>query len=165
MLQRSLLLFLVLHAHPQPQARQAQMPPAEVRADHRIELFELLGEYEAARGRYPTLGAFMPRIAAYYDELADRIDGMTAAMGGVLLTEEEYRGLQQLGELDTKTSSWLSTPADVSRRGPDLGRLDAVTRSRVEPLAVEVDRGPAPRSRCRRSRGGRAWAVSRWGRG
>ena len=42
---------------------------------------------------------------------------MATAMGAVLLTEEQYRGLQELGESDTKTSSWLLTPPDIRRRG------------------------------------------------
>jgi len=42
---------------------------------------------------------------------------MATAMGAVLLTEEEYRELQELGEFDTKTSSWLMTPPDIRRRG------------------------------------------------
>jgi len=40
-----------------------------------------------------------------------------AAIGIELLTEEQYRNLQQLGEFDLKTSSWLATPADVRKRG------------------------------------------------
>lgn len=42
---------------------------------------------------------------------------MATAMGAVLLTEEQYRRLQQLGEFDTKTSSWLQTPPDIRRLG------------------------------------------------
>jgi hypothetical protein len=42
---------------------------------------------------------------------------MAAAMGIELLTEEQYRQLQQLGEFDTKTSSWLQTPAEIRRLG------------------------------------------------
>lgn len=42
---------------------------------------------------------------------------MAAAMGIELLTEEEYRALQKLGDFDTKTSSWLKTPADIRERG------------------------------------------------
>src|SRR5690554_1839549 len=38
---------------------------------------------------------------------------MAAIMGIELLTEDEYRALQQLGNFDTKTSSWIMTPADV----------------------------------------------------
>jgi len=42
---------------------------------------------------------------------------MAAAMGAELLTEEQYRRLQELGEFDTKTSSWLQTPPDIRRLG------------------------------------------------
>ena len=42
---------------------------------------------------------------------------MAAAMGIDLLTEEQYRELQQLGEFDTKTSSWVRTPPDVRALG------------------------------------------------
>lgn len=42
---------------------------------------------------------------------------MATAMGAALLTEEQYRGLQELGPFDTKTSSWLLTPTDIRRRG------------------------------------------------
>lgn len=43
-----------------------------------------------------------------------------AAMGIELLTEEQYRQLQQLGEFDTKTSSWLKTPVDIRKLGGAL---------------------------------------------
>jgi hypothetical protein len=42
---------------------------------------------------------------------------MAAAMGIDLLTEEEYRRLQTLGEFDTKTSSWVKTPSDIRELG------------------------------------------------
>jgi hypothetical protein len=45
---------------------------------------------------------------------------MASEMGIDLLTEEEYRQLQQLGELDTKTSSWIQTPPDVRSLGGAL---------------------------------------------
>jgi hypothetical protein len=45
---------------------------------------------------------------------------MAAAMGIELLTEEQYRELQKLGEFDTKTSSWLKTPSDIRRLGGAL---------------------------------------------
>jgi len=45
---------------------------------------------------------------------------MAAAMGIALLTEAQYRALQKLGELDTKTSSWIWTPADVRALGGSL---------------------------------------------
>ncbi|UEG49715.1 DUF4256 domain-containing protein [Ferruginibacter lapsinanis] len=42
---------------------------------------------------------------------------MAADMGIELLTEEQYRALQQLGEFDTKTSSWLTTPPAIRKLG------------------------------------------------
>ena len=45
---------------------------------------------------------------------------MAAEMGIDLLTEEQYRELQQLGEFDRKTSSWVLTPADVRSLGGAL---------------------------------------------
>jgi len=42
---------------------------------------------------------------------------MADEMGVELLTEEQYRALQALGKFDTKTSSWLKTPADVRKLG------------------------------------------------
>lgn len=43
--------------------------------------------------------------------------GMAKEMGVELLTEEEYRELQKLGPFDTKTSSWLATPAEIRKLG------------------------------------------------
>lgn len=45
---------------------------------------------------------------------------LAVAMGIDLLTEEQYRELQQLGEFDTKTSSWIKTPTDVRSLGGAL---------------------------------------------
>src|SRR6266567_5600810 len=49
----------------------------------------------------------------------DAID-MAAAMGIELLTEEQYRELQKLGDFDTKTSSWVKTPSDIRKLGGAL---------------------------------------------
>jgi len=38
----------------------------------------------------------------------------------LLLTEEQYRELQKLGNFDTKTSSWVKTPADIRKLGGAL---------------------------------------------
>lgn len=46
--------------------------------------------------------------------------GMAAEMGIALLTEQQYRDLQKLGEFDAKTSSWIETPADVRALGGAL---------------------------------------------
>ena len=45
---------------------------------------------------------------------------MATAMGIELLTEEWYRALQKLGEFDTKTTSWISTPPEVRALGGAL---------------------------------------------
>jgi hypothetical protein len=45
---------------------------------------------------------------------------MAAAMGIELLTEEQYRELQTLGNFDTKTSSWVKTPSDIRKLGGAL---------------------------------------------
>jgi hypothetical protein len=45
---------------------------------------------------------------------------MAAAMGIELLTEEQYRDLQKLGNFDTKTSSWIVTPAEIRKLGGAL---------------------------------------------
>jgi len=42
---------------------------------------------------------------------------MASEMGIELLTEEEYRALQELGEFDTKTSSWVKTPKEIRKLG------------------------------------------------
>lgn len=51
---------------------------------------------------------------------ADSAVNMATAMGIELLTETEYRALQRLGEFDTKTSSWVRTPADIREAGGAL---------------------------------------------
>ncbi|MDB5013038.1 MAG: hypothetical protein JWQ25_1240 [Daejeonella sp.] len=45
---------------------------------------------------------------------------MAAEMGIELLTEEQYRELQKLGKFDTKTSSWVKTPAEIRELGGAL---------------------------------------------
>jgi hypothetical protein len=45
---------------------------------------------------------------------------LAAAMGVALLNEDEYRELQKLGEFDTKTESWIQTPADIRKLGGAL---------------------------------------------
>jgi hypothetical protein len=50
----------------------------------------------------------------------DSAMNMAAAMGIELLTEAQYRELQELGEFDTKTSSWVNTPAAIRKLGGAL---------------------------------------------
>ena len=48
---------------------------------------------------------------------AGNVIDMAAAMGIELLTEEQYRELQRLGDFDTKTSSWVKTPSGIRKLG------------------------------------------------
>lgn len=50
----------------------------------------------------------------------DSAVGMARRMGIELLTEKEYRALQQLGEFDVKTSSWIATPNAIRKLGGGL---------------------------------------------
>ena len=50
----------------------------------------------------------------------DSAINMAAAIGIELLTEEQYRELQKLGEFDLKTSSWIKTPAEIRKLGGAL---------------------------------------------
>ncbi|HEY1147970.1 MAG TPA: DUF4256 domain-containing protein [Pseudoduganella sp.] len=90
--------------------------------------------YDEATGRYAfcDCSAESPggRRSLCYDREAlesrkeNRPEGSAvdaaAAMGVELLTEEQYRALQRLGEFDMKTSSWISTPDDVRALGGAL---------------------------------------------
>src|SRR5437867_5643813 len=55
---------------------------------------------------------------------------MAAAMGIELLTEEQYRELQKLGDFDTKTSSWVKTPSDIRKLGGGIF-CDQIGRAHV----------------------------------
>ena len=50
----------------------------------------------------------------------DSAVNVAAAMGIELLTEEQYRDLQKLGNFDTKTSSWVKTPSEIRKLGGAL---------------------------------------------
>jgi hypothetical protein len=59
----------------------------------------------------------------------DSAGAAAAAMGVELLTEDQYRALQKLGEFDCKTSSWVQTPPEIRKLGGALfcdRRYDAV---------------------------------------
>lgn len=51
---------------------------------------------------------------------ADSAIEMAKEMGITILNEQEYRALQELGNFDLKTSSWIATPADVRKLGGAL---------------------------------------------
>jgi uncharacterized protein DUF4256 len=50
----------------------------------------------------------------------DSAVNMASAMGIELLTEEQYRELQKLGNFDAKTSSWVKTPSEIRKLGGAL---------------------------------------------
>ena len=50
----------------------------------------------------------------------DSATGMASAIGIELLTEDQYRELQELGNFDTKTSNWIRTPSDIRKLGGAL---------------------------------------------
>ena len=120
--------------------------PVQARLAAHPEKLSALGEMEATGGEPDVVGhdlqtgefiffdcaAESPkgRTNACYDRAAlaarkepkpksNAVD-MAAAMGIELLTEEQYRALQQLGEFDTKTSSWVKTPAAIRKLGGAL---------------------------------------------
>ncbi|HTN47486.1 MAG TPA: DUF4256 domain-containing protein [Flavipsychrobacter sp.] len=75
---------------------------------------------ESPKGRRSTCFDDDALEARKENKPADSATAMAAAMGIELLSEEEYRYLQQLGEFDTKTSSWVQTPAAIRALGGAL---------------------------------------------
>jgi hypothetical protein len=111
--------------------------PAALKSLHAMEISggepDVIG-YDEASGRYIfcDCSAESPsgrRSLCYDDEALNsrkehRPEGSAveaaAAMGIELLSEDQYRRLQELGEFDTKTSSWVATPQDVRALGGSL---------------------------------------------
>jgi hypothetical protein len=122
------------------QARlEAQLETAPEKCWSLYQMEQTGGEPDVI-GQDPATGAYLfcdcsaespkGRRSLCYDPeaLADRKDyppagsavGLAASLGLELLTEAQYRELQQLGEFDTKTSSWIQTPPDVRKLGGAL---------------------------------------------
>ncbi|MGK0618870.1 DUF4256 domain-containing protein [Meiothermus cerbereus] len=72
---------------------------------------------ESPRGRRSLCYDREALLSRKHNQPAGSALEMAAAMGIELLTEEQYRALQQLGAFDTKTSSWLQTPPDIRKLG------------------------------------------------
>jgi hypothetical protein len=110
--------------------------PAGLRSLHEMEATggepDVIGDRDAAHFTFFDCAAESPggRRSVCYDREAlearkeHKPKGsaveMAAAMGIDLLTEEQYRALQEFGEFDTKTSSWIETPADIRSLGGAL---------------------------------------------
>lgn len=75
---------------------------------------------ESPKGRRSVCYDQEARDARKEHRPEDSAVNMAVAMGIELLTEEEYRKLQQLGEFDAKTSSWVKTPSRIRKLGGAL---------------------------------------------
>ena len=135
--------------------RGLQWPQVQAKLEANAEKLWSLGEMERTGGE-PDIAGHDKRTGEYifydcspespkdrrslcYDREAlesrkenkpkDNAIDMAVAMGIELLTEEQYRELQKLGEFDTKTSSWVQTPSRIRKLGGALfcdRRYDAV---------------------------------------
>lgn len=112
-------------------------PPEKLWSLHRMELTG--GEPDVV-GQDPATGEYLffdcsaesprGRVSVCYDRegLESRKEhkpetsamDMAAAMGIEMLTEAQYRSLQELGSFDSKTSSWVKTPASIRKLGGAL---------------------------------------------
>ncbi len=72
---------------------------------------------ESPKGRRSVCYDHEAREARKENKPEDSAMGVAADMGIEILTEEQYRELQKLGKFDTKTSSWVKTPADIRKLG------------------------------------------------
>ena len=113
-----------------------EQAPAALRSLHEMEATggepDVIGEPKAGHFAFFDCAAESPggRRSVCYDREAlearkeHKPKGsaveMAAAMGIDLLTEEQYRALQEFGEFDTKTSSWIETPAEIRSLGGAL---------------------------------------------
>jgi Protein of unknown function (DUF4256) len=75
---------------------------------------------ESPKGRRSVCYDRAALAARKENKPANNAMDMAAAMGIELLTEEQYRELQRLGNFDLKTSSWVKTPADIRKLGGAL---------------------------------------------
>jgi Protein of unknown function (DUF4256) len=75
---------------------------------------------ESPAGRRSTCYDLEARESRKENAPANSAVEMAAAMGIDLLTQEQYRTLQTLGDFDTKTSSWIKTPPDARALGGAL---------------------------------------------
>ncbi|MGB7190941.1 MAG: DUF4256 domain-containing protein [Acidobacteriaceae bacterium] len=72
---------------------------------------------ESPRGRRSVCYDHQALMARKENKPANSAVAMAEAMGVELLSEEQYRNLQKLGEFDVKTSSWVKTPSAIRKLG------------------------------------------------
>jgi hypothetical protein len=75
---------------------------------------------ESPKGRRSTCYDLEAREERKEHQPKNSATEMAAAMGITILTEEEYRALQELGNFDSKSSSWIKTPSDIRELGGAL---------------------------------------------
>ena len=92
-----------------------------------VDLDKKTGEYvfydcsaESPKGRRSLCYDREALVSRKENKPKDNAIDMAAAMDIELLTEEQYRELQKLGNFDTKTSSWVKTPPDIRKLGGAL---------------------------------------------
>ena len=148
MTQNGALLAILKERFAQNETRHAGLDWNEVQAklEANPEKLQALGQMEASGGEPDVIG-YDAQTGEYlfcdcapespagrrnicYDTEAlearkehkprDSAVHIAANMGAQLLTEAEYRALQELGEFDVKTSSWVATPEDVRALGGAL---------------------------------------------
>ena len=88
---------------------------------------EMTGEYifydcsaESPKGRRSLCYDLEALMSRKENKPKDNVIDVATAMGIELLTEDEYKKLQELGEFDTKTSNWIKTPAKIRKFGGAL---------------------------------------------
>lgn len=115
-----------LEAHPKKLWSLDEMESTEGEPDV-IGFDKKTGEYifvdcspESPKGRRSICFDHEALEARKEHKPADSAMNMASEMGIELLTEEEYRELQQLGNFDLKTSSWVQTPTAIRKRGGAL---------------------------------------------
>ena len=112
-----------LKANPKKLWSLDQMEETEGEPDV-VGLDKKTGEYifydcsaESPKGRRSTCYDHEALESRKEHKPKDSAVNMANEMGIEILTEEEYRGLQELGNFDLKTSSWVKTPSDIRKLG------------------------------------------------
>ncbi len=112
-----------LEAHPEKLWSLHQMEKTGGEPDV-VAYDEKMGEYifydcsaQSPKGRRSLCYDHEALESRKENQPANNAIDMATTMGIEILTEEHYRALQKLGNFDTKTSSWVKTPADIRKLG------------------------------------------------